>query len=194
MGRHGQPIRWVAATLVALTCLLAAIFLLPLERLAWLMRGSRPHPVSASHHHAPALHLLPSIVVESASPGPEVEQERPHELPPTFDPGWWRQAWRFRLQEEADAAFGPAPVDSSPAWRWLLTAPVAAPLVMRPDTSLAARLELLRLDDAAAFARQLPLLRAQIHSERLHAMLRQAARVHDEFPGPDIEVPDKPPR
>jgi len=156
-------------------------------------------PLDESHWRAtpparPLLRLLagPVLILEvEDSTEPEPAARKTETFPETFSPAWWDKAWAVHVAAEGERLLTPAPADTAPGdLLALLGAARVADLLARPDSSLANRLALLRLQDRAAFARAKGFLEALTFGRRWHNILRQADRVHGEDQLQEPEVPD----
>ncbi len=193
MGRGGEAWKWPLCGAAA-AALLGVVLLIPRD---WIR--SFFSPLDESHWRAtpparPLLRLLagPVLILEvEDSTEPEPAARKTETFPETFSPAWWDKAWAVHVAAEGERLLTPAPADTAPGdLLALLGAARVADLLARPDSSLANRLALLRLQDRAAFARAKGFLEALTFGRRWHNILRQADRVHGEDQLQEPEVPD----
>jgi hypothetical protein len=193
MGRGGEVWKWPLCGAAAVA-LLGLVLLIPRS---WIR--SFFSPLDESHWRAtpparPLLHLLagPVLILEvEETREPEAQPRETETYPETLSPVWWNTAWEAHLAAEGARLLGVAPADTVPGdLMLLLGATRVTDLLARPDSSLADRLVLLKLQDHAAFERAKAFLEALTFGRRWGNILRQAARIHGEDQLQEPEVPD----
>jgi hypothetical protein len=192
MPRREDPRRWAVAAL-ATAVLLGGLLQVPEDWFEAFFSPLDLRPADLSARPPRVLRLLPVPVIETAPPPVEDERdERPR--PPEPELGdWWRSAWQARLEVTVAPWFGPAPRDTALARALeLLGDPVTADILAASDSTLAARLAFLRLNDALGFEQARGRLLGVLQADRYRRILNQAARLHGEWLLQEIEVTDAP--
>jgi hypothetical protein len=193
MGRGGEAWKWPLCGAAALA-LVSLVLLIPHS---WIR--SFFSPLDESHWRAspparPLLRLLagPVLILEvEEGREPEAAPRETETYPETLSSAWWNTAWEEHLAAESARLLVPAPADTAAGdLLALLGATRVADLLARPDSSLADRLALLRLQDRRTFERAKTFLEALTFGRRWRNILRQAARVHGEDQLQEPEVPD----
>ncbi|MFO7608168.1 MAG: hypothetical protein R6X35_03055 [Candidatus Krumholzibacteriia bacterium] len=187
MHRRASPWRWPAAVGLAVGLLLAGVFLVPR---AWLDALFSPLDLERADRRAPPrpwLVLLPPPEIRVAAPDrPDPPDPVPRALAP--QPDWWVRGWRIRAAEDLATSLAPTPADSA---RILLDAvglPVELAMIARPDSALAARLLLLRREDALRFDALKPYLHAMARSAMHRDLQARVADMYDDFLRQEIIV------
>jgi hypothetical protein len=194
MGHGGTAWKWplcgaATAALILVVLLIPRhwidAFFSPLDERRWA-EASRPEAV---------LRLLPVPTVIPATEPPEQRTDRPDEeetIPETLSPAWWEAAWSLHVAERSSRQLEAAPADTAASdLLLLLGAASTADLLARPDSVLADRLAVLRVNNRAAFERVRGMLKGATSGRRWQGILRQAARVHGEDALQEPDVPDR---
>jgi len=188
-----NPWKWPICIGLALTMVLVAGYLIPAR---WIDAFFSPLSLveRLEREQAPRwMVIIPSPQVEIV---PDHQRETtPSRLDPKFpaphrDPDWWTKGWRIRPVVEAGPQEMQAVIDSA---RILLTALGVERDFMtraRPDSVLANRLALLRIEDSFKFDEMKPYLRAMIRSRAYADIMSRAADMYDDFLQTEIMTPD----
>lgn len=190
--RPTDPWKWPLAMASALVLMLV---LLALPR-SWifLLPGPRdlppPHPASGE---ARWLVLSPPPVVEVVPPDqPALPTDDKKVESPAFTPAdWWRRGVVVEVGKKSGAPQGDSRRDEfdsvAVALRMLGVAPDLLERV-RPDSLLAARLQLLQVADGQRLEGLKPYLRALARADAYADIMARAADMYNEFLGREIRV------
>jgi hypothetical protein len=191
VNRSPEPWKWVFCICLAVTLLLALIIVTPR---GWIQALFEPYALRhpPRRYGRPQLRLLPVPIVVSVQQSLAQDKAGEETIPDTAPPPvWWVDAWQAHLQLETERLFSPMAHDTVLALTTTLLAfPSVEQLLATPDTSLAARLELLKLRNREQFVRLKSLWWHQGWSRRYDRISNQTARLFDEFLYEEIEVPD----
>ncbi len=133
----------------------------------------------------PPIQMIPDFEPDATDPEPESDRDEIRQ-----DPDWWSRGWVIRTAEEDPASVSPAARDSVAI---LLTAlGVERDFIKRarPDSVLAARLFILRVEDSFNFDELKPYLSAMARSRDYADILSRAADMYDYFLDSEIMTPD----
>jgi hypothetical protein len=183
----------VGSIALALALLLAAVFLIPASWFEALFSPlALPTAAELERQRRPVLYLLPVPIIETvdevALPTDEEEKERP--APPAT---WWHAAWQSYLGGRSRQQLMPTLPDST--FRLLrdvlqTSASLRAGILAEPDSSLAARLALWRMNNRQQFDQVRDYLLGSAYRANYEKILNQAARLYDDWLFEEIEVPD----
>ena len=193
MRNRNDPWKWPICVGVTVAVALATTFLLPQS---WINAFFSPLSLieRLEREQAPAwMVILPPPPVEivpdhqSVPPAPASDPARPeiHR-----DPDWWSQGWRVRTTPDIPAAGRQAAADSVTI---LLAALGVARDFMtraRPDSVMASRLFVMRVEDSFRFDELKPYLEAMARSRDYADIMSRAADMYDNFLATEIMTPD----
>lgn len=188
MHRRESPWRWPAAAALAGALLAAVVFLVPPGWFGFLL-GSRGVEPTAYREPRPWLVLVPPPEVQPAAPdapAPLRPVRRDAEPPPA---DWWTRAWRVRVADDVARAVLPTPEDSSRVLLDAVGLPTNLAVLVRPDSVLAARLVLMRREDALHFAELEPYFHAMARAAMYRDLQSRVAFMYDDFLRQEVIVP-----
>jgi len=190
--RH-DPWRWPISIGTALGLFLAVIFLTPQ---AWVdiffSPLNRDFSSLASGQRA-WLEILPPPILEmqqAPDPKPEVPSPPPQPRPVASDARWWTEGWRVRTVESVAADLQETRLDSIAVVLEMLDLTPDILSLARPDSVLASRLHLMRIEDSFRFDELKPYLGAMTRARAYRDILSRAADMYGDFLQSDIMVPD----
>ena len=193
MHNRGEPWKWPVSIGLALSLTLAVVFWLPRSWLGFLLSPRAPSARIDRHWNQRWLILVPpprvEVVTEASEPLPP---ERLPTRPLHQDPRWWSEGWVVGAAEDA-ALFAPTVPATNDTLRLILAELGLGVDVMtraRPDSLLAARLLLLRLEDSLRFDVLKPTLAHLGRAEAYADIMSRAADMYDEPLQQEIRVPD----
>ena len=189
-----DPWKWPVSIGLALSLALAVVFWLPRSWLGFLLA---PVPESfrvAGRQNRPWLVLLPPPAVEVIAPETEPPPS-PDNLPlrPLHqDPRWWSAGWIVGAAEDA-ALFESTTSTAEDTLRLVLAELGLGVDFMtraRPDSVMAARLFLLRVEDSFRYDELKPHLTHLSRAKAYADLMSRAADMYDEPLAQEIQVPD----
>ena len=174
--------------------LLAAVFLVPGHWYRLLFAPTELYRSLAAGSPPPRLiRLMPVPEVVTEPLADERELPEAETIPDTLptEPDWWTSGWQARLEEETEQLLDRSEPDSLAALARELVAgsPDIIRLLAERDSSLATRLQLLKIHNEQEFARVKSLLRGRYRAAEYRKILNQGARLFDEFLEEEIDVP-----
>jgi len=188
-----NPWKWPICIGLALTMVLVAGYLIPAH---WIDAFFSPLSLVERLERDQASRWMVIIPPPQVEIVPDHQRETtPSRLDPEFpeshrDPDWWTQGWRIRPVVDAGPQEVQAVVDSV---RILLRAlGVERDFITRtrPDSVLANRLALLRIEDSFKFDEMKPYLSAMARSRAYADIMSRAADMYDDFLRQEIMTPD----
>lgn len=191
MRQRSHPWKWPACLGLTLALLLALVFLVPT---AWIDAFFSPLALTERWEQVPAAEwivVLPPLTVE-AVPDDQESEEDPHpSAAPHRDPDWWTRGWVVRASPPwAKAGRRPAAHDSVAVLLEVLGLERDFLTRTRPDSLLAARLLLLRIEDSLRFDELKPYLSAMARAHDYADLMSRKADMFDDFLAQEIMTPD----
>ncbi|MCB1183085.1 hypothetical protein KDM41_06605 [bacterium] len=184
-----EPWKWPLCVALAVLLLGVGAFGIPRAWLAFLLPAARPE---AARDGAATrwLALLPPPEIEIVAPPPRALEPLPPppELPPA-DPRWWTRGFAVAARDDP-GLFAPAVADTIDLVLAALGLDRGLLAATRPDSVLAARLQLLRIHDAFRYDELKPMLLHMGRAEAYADILARAADMYDEPLAQEIRVPD----
>ena len=196
MRNRPNPWKWPTVILLATTFLLGGVFLTPRSWIEFFFS-----PLSLDFSEEPErlrgwLEILPPLEIEVAEvqqePEPENEDPKPEPLVEWENPAWWQEGWRIKTETEMVGALRPTPPDSVAVLLTELGIGQDFLTMVRPDSVLAVRLHMLKLEDSYKFDEMKPYLSAMTRADAYRDLQSRVADMYDNFLGREIIVPDKP--
>jgi hypothetical protein len=129
----------------------------------------------------------PAVMVE-VEPAPEPREREKPVLPE--DPRWWLEGWRIKTGSALIQDLAPSPADSAAALLVMLGLDEDFLQQARPDSVLASRLILMRVEDSMDLTEIKPYLEAMTRSRAYADILSRAADMYDDFLDFTIMTPD----
>lgn len=197
MHRRHHPAKWPLSITTALVLLLGGVFFTPRSWIEFFfspLRAFERDEVAATRGW---MTILPTPEIEVAEPAFETENEdRPEPEPvPWSNPDWWREGWNVRIEAAHESAVRAAPVDSAQVVLEALGIGEDFMTRVRPDSVLAARLHLLRVENSFLADELKPYLSAMGRAEQYRDIMSRKADMFDDFLATDIiapSIPDRP--
>lgn len=191
MRNRPTPWRWPVAIALAMAFLFGGVFLVPR---AWIDSFFSPLLLledAEQDRHRGWLEILPPPELRVAENEPEPPM-RPEPPPPTEwnNPDWWRKGWRMRVETGTVRSLRAASVDSVTVLLEALGIGQDFMTRAKPDSLLASRLQLLRLEDSTRFDELKPFLGAMGRAEQYRDIMSRKADIYDDFLAQDIIAPD----
>ncbi len=188
-----DPWKWPFSIGLTLAVFLGAAFLLPqqwiesffspLSLMDRLEREQEPRWMVILP--PPPIEMVSDIQRGKSDPQSEEDRDGIHQ-----DPDWWSRGWIIRAAERSVEAASPTVEDSVAI---LLTAlGVERDFInrARPDSVLAARLFMMRVEDSFNFDEWKPYLDAMAYSRDYADLMSRAADMYDSFLATEIMTPD----
>ncbi|MBU8870205.1 MAG: hypothetical protein KOO60_04930 [Gemmatimonadales bacterium] len=189
-----NPWKWPAAVLLAVASLLGSVLLVPHS---WIDFFFSPLSLNFSEEQSrPSdwLAILPPpairVISDPAEPKPRRIEPEPEELPQWDNPAWWREGWRIRTEIEFTPTPAPTSRDSVAVLLTELGIGQDLLTMVRPDSLLAIRLHMLKLEDSYKFDELKPYLSAMTRADAMRDIQSRAADMYDDFLRQEIMVPD----
>ena len=194
MHQRPNPWRWPAATALALALLLGGVFFTPDSWIEFFFSPLNLGDEDGTGDRRGWLELLPppEIVVAAEEPAPATKPDPKRDEPQVEwqNPDWWQEGWRIKMETETETALRPAPADSAAVVLRELGIGQDFFSMVKPDSVLAARLHLLKLEDSYRFDELKPFLSAMGRAAAYRDIMSRKADMYDEFLGREIIAPD----
>lgn len=189
--RH-DPLKWPFAIGLALLLVIGSVWLVPAS---WVDGFFSPLNLNSPDEKAEARSWLiilppPEVVVETRVIEPEKSPEKKPLHREPEDPGWWTEGWRIRAVQQTDSWQQPTRQDSLKVVCEALGLGQDFYTYALPDSVLAHRLLLLRIEDSFAFDELKPYLSALGKGKHMLDKASREADMYDEHLNSQIMVPD----
>ncbi len=189
MRDHRDPWRWPFAVGVALALATVLFLYFPVSWINVFFSGR--DFLDPARKPAPEEWLVlsppPAVTVEvEPEPGP---RKRENPVVPE-DPRWWLEGWRVKTGTALVRDLAPSPADSAATLLTMLGLDEDFLQQARPDSVLASRLILLRVEDSMDLTEIKPYLEAMTRSRAYADILSRAADMYDDFLDFTIMTPD----
>ena len=189
-----NPWKWPAVILLATAFLLGSVFLVPRSWIEFFFSPLSLDFTAEQDQPRGWMEILPppTIQVSEEPPPPESDRPEPEPEPPVEweNPAWWQEGWRIKAETETAGALRPTPRDSVAVLLTELGIGQDLLTMVRPDSVLALRLHMLKLEDSYRFDEMKPYLSAMTRAAAFRDIKSRAADMYDDFLGREIMVPD----
>jgi hypothetical protein len=188
-----DPWKWPCCIGATVAMVLVTVFLLPQS---WIAAFFSPLSLVERQERAQAprwLAILPPPAVEMVAD--DVREPEPPILEPFrpelhLDPDWWSRGWVVRADPGPPVADAAAPPDSMAILLAALGLERDFMHRARPDSVLAARLFIMKVEDSFGFDELKPYLSAMTRSRAMADIHSRAADMYDNFLAQEIMTPD----
>jgi hypothetical protein len=193
MRDRGSPWKWPLCIGLAFGLVFLAVYLVPRS---WINAFFSPLSLAERFEKEQGqswLTLLPPLTIQMVPDRQPEIPETPVDLSRLLthhDPDWWSRGWRVMTMGQEAATGRAADVDSV---RILLTALGVERDFMsraRPDSVLAVRLFMLKVEDSFKFDELKPYLTAMARARDYADIMSRAADMYDDFLRTEIMTPD----
>lgn len=187
-----NPWKWPVVILLAVLLLCGGVLFTPRSWIEYFFSPLSLEPVGESVPRRGWLEIQPPPVVEITERPAEREPERPEPETPEIweNPDWWRDGWRIKTETETGRALRATAADSAAVLLTELGIGQDFFSMVKPDSLLASRLHLLKLEDSYRFDELKPYLSAMTRARAYRDIQSRAADMYDNFLATDIMVPD----
>ncbi len=187
-----NPWKWPLITFLAVISLLACVFLIPSSWIDFFFSPLSLDFTAESKNRALWLEIQPPPEIEETKEPIETEPNlpKPEQNLEWENPAWWQDGWKIKTQLESNRALAPSARDSVGVVLAALGIGESLLTAVRPDSLLAVRLHMLKLEDSFKFDELKPYLRAMTRSDAMRDIQSRAADMYDDFLRQEIMVPD----
>lgn len=194
MHHRSHPAKWPLSIVTTLVLLIGGVFFTPRS---WIEFFFSPLPSLEQETGGASRGWLtilppPEVEVTRPEPRPEPEQQPEPESVEWSNPDWWREGWNVRIETAHELSVRPAPVDSAQVVLEALGIGEDFMTRAKPDSVLAARLQLLKIEDSYLLDELKPFLYALGRAEQYRDIMSRKADIFDDFLATDIMAPSIP--